>query len=120
MSNDPSPPAPQEERKKPARKRPPKVIQKVDQKQLQHFVTEIKSAEEQVGENIIRALSHDDTVAVLTTVIAGPNGQQQVVTAALNPNLMDQVRDVLVQAEEEREPEDPCIGFHCLVKPKSG
>ena len=96
----------------------PEVIQKVDQQQLQHFVTEIKSAEAQVGENIIRALSHDDTVAVLTTVVAGPNGEQQVVTAALNPDMMDQVRDVLTTAQEEREPEEPCVGFHCLVKPK--
>ena len=106
----------------PAAPTPPKrseVIQKVDQQQLQHFVTTIKSAEEQVGENIIRALSHDDTVAVLTTVVEGPDGQQQVVTAALSPDMMDQVRDVLMTAEKEREPEEPCVGFHCLVKPKS-
>jgi len=95
------------------------IVTKVDSDQLAHFVTTIKTAEQQVGENIISALHHDETVAVLTTVVMGPDGKQRVVSAALNPNLMSQVQKLLVEASKEREEEEPCVGFHCLVKPKS-
>lgn len=95
------------------------VVEKVDSQQLQHFVTKIRTAEQQVGENIIAALQHDNTVAVLTTVVVGPDGQQRVVSAALDPKLMNQVQQLLTQASDEREEEAPCVGFHCLVKPKS-
>ena len=80
--------------------------------------TTIKNAEQQVGEHIIAALQHNDTVAVLTTVAVGADGQQRVISAALNPERMKQVQEILTAAEAEREPEDPCFGFHCLVKPK--
>ena len=95
------------------------VAEKVDQRQLQHFVTAIKTAEQQVGENIIQALQHDGTVAVLTTVIVGPDGQQRVVSAALDPKVMSQVQALIMKAQEEREEEEPCVGFHCLIKPKA-
>ena len=95
----------------------PQVTNDVDQGQLEHFVTHIKSAEQQIGENIVRALSHERTVAVLTTVVVGPGGQQ-VVSAALDPSLMGEVRNVLRQAKEERKEEEPCVGFHCFVTPK--
>jgi hypothetical protein len=94
------------------------VAKKIDQRQLQHFVTTIKTAEAQVGENIIQALQHDGTVAVLTTVVVGPDGQQRVVSAALDPNMMSQVQAILTKASQEREEEEPCVGFHCLIKPK--
>lgn len=97
----------------------PQIVQKVDVGKLRQFVTTIKSAEQQVGANIIRALRHDNTVAVLTTVILGPKGQQRVISAALNPTMMQQVQEVLQTAMEEREEEQPCIGFHCLTKPKN-
>ncbi len=96
----------------------PEIIEQVDANQLPHFVTTLKSAEQQIGENIISALQHDDTVAVLTTVIMGPDGNQRIVSAALNPRLMSQVQEMLAKAQEEREDEELCIGFHCLVKPK--
>lgn len=96
----------------------PQVVTNVDAGQLQHFVTTIKTAEQQVGENIIRALQCNGTVAVLTTVVLGPDGQQRVVSAALNPDMMQNVQEVLKRAAREREEEEPCIGFHCLVKPK--
>jgi len=91
---------------------------KVDRAQLAQFVTTIKNAEQQVGEHIIQALQHDDTVAVITTVAMGPDGQQRVISAALNPERMQQVQEILQAAENEREEEEPCVGFHCLVKPK--
>ena len=86
---------------------------------MTRFVTTIKNAEQQVGEHIIRALKHSDTVAVITTVVMGPDGQQHVVSAALNPDRMQQVEELLQAAADEREDEEPCIGFHCLVKPKN-
>jgi hypothetical protein len=90
----------------------------VDQSQMARFVTTIKNAEQQVGEHIIRALQHNDTVAVITTVVVGQDGQQHVVSAALNPERMEQVQELLRAAADEREDEEPCVGFHCLVKPK--
>ncbi len=89
-----------------------------DGRQIAQFVTTIKNAEEQVGEHIIQALQHEDTVAVITTVAMGADGQQRVISAALNPDRMQQVQEILQAAEEEREEEEPCVGFHCLVKKK--
>jgi hypothetical protein len=91
-----------------------------DRAKIAQFVTTIKNAEQQVGEHIIQALQHADTVAVLTTVALGPDGQQRVISAALDPKRMQQVQEILSDAGEEREEEEPCLGFHCLVKPKSG
>jgi hypothetical protein len=85
---------------------------------IAQFVTTIKNAEQQVGEHIITALQHADTVAVLTTVVLGADGRQHIVSAALNPERMQQVQEILREAEREREDEEPCLGFHCLVKPK--
>ena len=90
-----------------------------DRARIAHFVTTIKNAEQQIGEHIIQALQHADTVAVLTTVALGPDGQQRVISAALDPRRMQQVQEILRAAEQEREEEEPCIGFHCLVKPKT-
>ena len=86
---------------------------------MAQFVTTIKNAEQQVGEHIIHALQHDDTVAVITTVVMGPEGQQLVISAALNRERLQQVQEILQAAEQEREEEEPCVGFHCLVKPKT-
>lgn len=94
------------------------VVEKVDANQLQHFVATIKTAEQQVGENIIQALQHDGTVAVLTTVVVGSDGQQRVVTAALKPEVMAQVQMLLHSAQKERKEETQCVGFHCLLEPK--
>ena len=94
------------------------VTNDVDKKQMTQFVTTIKNAEQQVGEHIIQALQHEDTVAVITTVAMGPDGQQRVVSAALDPERMKMVQEVLQEAEEEREESEPCFGFHCLLNPK--
>ena len=94
------------------------IVEQADPNQLQHFVTTIKSAEQQVGENIISALHHEDTVAVLTTVVVGPDGHQRVVSAALDPKTMTQVQQLLTAAAKQREDEEKCVGFHCLVKRK--
>lgn len=95
-----------------------KVAAKVDKEKIAQFVTTIKNAEQQVGEHIIAALQHEDTVAVITTVMMGPDGEQRVVSAALNQHRMEQVQEIMQAATDEREEEEPCVGFHCLVKPK--
>jgi hypothetical protein len=96
----------------------PVVVRRVDRAQLKQFVTTIKSAEQQIGEHIVEALSDDETVAVLTTVVLGDDGMQRIVSAAINPDLMEQVQKLLGEAESQREEEVPCVGFHCFVKPK--
>ncbi len=96
----------------------PAVTNKVDRNQLKQFVTRIKTAEQQVGEHIITALQDPDTVAVLTAVVVGSDGTQAVVSAALNPDLLKQVQELLHTAEEDRDEEVPCVGFHCLLKKK--
>ena len=89
-----------------------------DQTQLTQFITTIRNAEEQVGEHIIRALQHADTVAVITTLAIGPDGKQRVISAALNAQRMQQVQEILNTAQQERVEEEPCVGFHCLVDSK--
>lgn len=89
-----------------------------DHTQLTQFITTIRNAEEQVGEHIIRALQHADTVAVITTLAIGPDGKQRVISAALNAQRMQQVQEILNTAQQERVEEEPCVGFHCLVNSK--
>ncbi|MCO8122102.1 hypothetical protein NHH03_10160 [Stieleria sp. TO1_6] len=103
----------------PAGTQPGEVTPSDQQKaEIAQFVTTIRNPAEQVGLHVIEALQHDDTVAVLTTVALGADGQQRVISAALDPERMKQVQEILAAAESEREPEEPCIGFHCLIKPK--
>lgn len=92
--------------------------QNLSPEQMARFVTSIKNAEQQVGEHVIRALQHGDTVAVLTTVVVGPGGQQHIVSAALNAQKTAEVNGLLQGAQDEREAEEPCVGFHCLIQPK--
>ena len=96
----------------------PSIVQHVDPKQIKQFVTQIKSAEQQVGEHIVKALQDDETVAVLTTVVVGGDGGQHIVSAALDPSILQQVQHLLRDAQSQRDEEIPCIGFHCLLKRK--
>ena len=96
----------------------PQVVVNAAVNELKRFVSTIKNAEQQVGEHIIRALQHPDTVAVITSVVVGPDGQQHLVSAALDPTRAAQVNALLQSAIEQREPEEPCVGFHCLLTPK--
>jgi len=56
--------------------------------------------------------------AVLTAVVVGSDGTQAVVSAALDPDMLKQVQELLHTAEEDRDEEVPCVGFHCLLKKK--
>ena len=86
--------------------------------QVARFVSKIKNLELQIGEHVLAALQHPETVAVLTTVVIGPGGEQHIVSAALGPERMSQVNELLDEAQEERIDDEVCFGFHCLVKPK--
>ena len=46
------------------------------------------------------------------------DGTQQIVSAALDPDLLHEVQKLLRDAEQKREDEIPCVGFHCLLKRK--
>ncbi len=96
----------------------PAVTTHVDSNQIKQFVTQIKSAEHQIGEHILTALQDPETVAVLTAVVVGTDGTQSIVSAALEPEILEQVQRLLRDAEDKRDEEVPCIGFHCLLKRK--
>lgn len=96
----------------------PKVTRHVDEQQIKQFVTPLKSFEQQIGEHVIRALHSEDTVAVITAVVTGGDGQQRIVSAALDPEMMLQVQQLLGSAAEQREEEIPCLGFHCYIERK--
>ncbi len=116
----PAPETPAPESPVPANATRPNRVSSGDQRKdtIAQFVTTIRNPEAQVGQHIIQALQHDDTVAVLTTVALGADGQQRVISVALDPDRMAQVQEILTSAEGEREDEEPCVGFHCLIKPK--
>ena len=96
----------------------PAVTSDVDSAQIKHFVTRIKSAEQQVGEHILASLQDEGTVAVLTAVVVDPAGGQRIVSAALDPMMLEQVQQLLHDAESQRTEEIPCVGFHCLLRRK--
>jgi len=91
---------------------------KHDISQVSRFVSKIKNLDLQIGEHVLAALQHPDTVAVLTTIVIGPSGEQHIVSAALNPQRMSQVSELLEEAQHERVEDEVCYGFHCLTKPK--
>lgn len=86
--------------------------------QVARFVSKIKNLDLQIGEHVLAALQHPDTVAVLTTIVVGPGGEQHIVSASLNPQRMSQVNELLEEAQQERVDDEVCYGFHCLIKPK--
>ncbi len=86
---------------------------------IPQFVTDLKTVERQVGEHVITALQHPQTVAVISAVMPGGRTNQRVVSVALNQNLFQQVQELIAEAQQsltEPEPEIPCIGFHCVLE----
>ena len=94
------------------------VLEKPDPAQIRQFVTTIKSAEQQVGEHVIRGLQDGDTVAVLTTVVVDPQGGQRLVSVALDESMLEHARRALHDAQRDREEDVPCVGFHCFTRRK--
>jgi hypothetical protein len=83
---------------------------------MPQFVTVLTPMEQQVGVHVINALQHPETVAVLTTVAVGQDGLQRIVSVGLDPAMMEQVQQLVVQAREERTKRVPCVGFHCVLE----
>ena len=96
----------------------PAVVQDVDTNQTTQLITQIRSADHQVGQHILPPPPDPDTVAVLTTVVIGPKGGQHIVSAGLDPETLEEVQKMLVKAEEDRHEDIPCVGFHCFLKRK--
>lgn len=118
MNNPVPDPNPSQQPTPPAEEAGTEQVKNVPTPEMTRFVTSIKNAEQQVGEHVIQALQHGDTVAVLTTVVVGPGGQQHIVSAALDDARTAQVNALLHGARQVREEEELCVGFHCLIKPK--
>ena len=98
--------------------RPAREVTNANSADVARFVTSIKGIEQQVGEHIIGALKYPNTMAVLTTVVIGPNGDQHLISAALSPERTEQINALLAEADEIYDEEETCMGFHCVVKPK--
>ncbi len=84
---------------------------------LTHFVSELKSIEDQVGQHVINALKHEGTVAVLTAVLpgAGTSGER-IASVPLDQELWIQVQELLTTAGEEQARDVQCIGFQCVLQ----
>ena len=111
---EPKPETPNEQPNKQA------TVQNADANTIAQFVTTIKNAEQQIGEHVVRALQHGNTVAVLTTVVVGPGGRQHVISAALDEQKTAQINELLKDATLDKEDEEFCMGFHCLIQPQKG
>jgi len=80
-----------------------------------HFITPLHSISNQVGEHVLTSLSHEETVAVLTTVTASTHGQQ-VISVPLTAEHVQQVHTLIEEIHASDEPQRvPCVGFHCLL-----
>jgi hypothetical protein len=79
------------------------------------YVTRIASIDQQVGLNVMQALKHPETVAVLTTTVLGPAGNQHVVSVPLSPGVLERVQELLHEANTEDPERIPCVGFHCYI-----
>jgi hypothetical protein len=86
---------------------------------LPQFVSVLTPVEQQVGLHVLGALQHPETVAVLTMIAGGGDGQQRVVSVGLNPERLAQVQQLLMEESEDRKKRVPCIGFHCRLEDKA-
>lgn len=95
----------------------PVLASHTDTEQLRHLVTPLRTLEQQVGSHVVHALQTENTVAVVTAVVNTPDGQR-IISAALDPQQMQLVQDLLGEAAQQREERIPCVGFHCFLEPK--
>ncbi len=85
------------------------------QEGVPHLVTPLRPIAQQVGEHVLAALEHEETVAVLTTVTGSKNGEQ-VVSIPLTGEHLQQVHGLIKEIHDSDEPERvPCVGFHCFI-----
>lgn len=79
------------------------------------YVTPLTAIEHQVGSNVIAALQDPENVAVLSTVMAGPNGHQHVVSIGMGPQVAEKVHALVAEAHGAKRDRVPCVGFHCFL-----
>ncbi len=80
-----------------------------------HFVSQIHTIANQVGEHVLSAMEHEETVAVLTTITGSSHGQQ-VISIPLTAEHVQQVHGFIEEIHTSNEPQDiPCVGFHCFL-----
>ena len=80
-----------------------------------HFVTPLHPIASQVGEHVMSAMSHEETVAVLTTITGSTHGQQ-VISVPLAAEHVKRVHGLIEEIHKSDEPERvPCVGFHCFL-----
>jgi altronate dehydratase len=89
-----------------------------DEDALRQYVSPLVSMEHQVGTHVINALQQAQTVAVLTTVVPGPGGHEAIVSVGLSAERLEQVHELLEQAQETDVARVPCVGFHCFQPPR--
>ena len=88
-------------------------------KALTPLVTQLAPITEQVGTHVLQALQDAETVAVLTTVVAGFPADRVVSLPLTNAQLAS-VQKLLMQVQAEPAPqteeeEARCIGFQCQI-----
>ncbi len=83
---------------------------------MPHFVTPLHPIASQVGEHVMSAMDHEETVAVLTTITGSIHGQQ-VISVPLTAEHVKQVHGLIEEIHKSDEPERvPCVGFHCFLE----
>lgn len=93
-----------------------KALEEIPENQLQQmraYVSAIQSVEEQVGSNVIQALQHPETTAVISFVNA-TRGVQHVISIPLDQALFQEVQQLVDRAQSRPRRKVPCIGFHCI------
>ena len=88
-------------------------------KALTPLVTQLAPITEQVGTHVLQALQDAETVAALTTVVAGFPADRVVSLPLTNAQLAS-VQKLLMQVQAEPAPqteeeEARCIGFQCQI-----
>jgi len=80
-----------------------------------HLVSPIHTIANQVGEHVLSAMKHEETVAVLTTITGSTHGQQ-VISIPLTAEHVQRVHGFIEEIHQSNEPERvPCVGFHCFL-----
>ena len=96
---------------------PNKEIEKIEKEAegIPTLITPLQPIARQVGEHLLQALEHDETVAVLTTITGSVAGQQ-VISIPLTSEHLQQVHGLIEEIHTSDEPQRiPCVGFHCFV-----
>jgi len=80
------------------------------------YVSDLSTLRDQVGEHVMNALSDEDNVAVLSTVLVDRMGQQRILSIGLDAQMLSRVRDMVMSKREEKTQRIPCVGFHCFLE----